>query len=135
MSVYSTQSSITIKRLRNGDSIFLTLELNGKPLYQAVDKQTGAVVPSWTVEANRPVITPKASSTRNNIVSLSSHKWSYNGVDIVFNGSTSGSYILDSSGTFGLDPITGALSVFPAGREKENSERFKADQRFQRQNP
>ena len=112
MSTYSTQSSITIKRLRNGDSIFLTLELNGKPLYQAVDKQTGAVVPSWTVEANRPVITPKASSTRNNNVSLSSHKWSHNGVDINFNGATSGSYVLDSSGTFGLDPITGALKLF-----------------------
>lgn len=112
MSIYSTQGSITIKRLRNGDSIFLTLELNGKPLYQAVDKQTGSVAPDWTTEANRPVITPHASSTRNNTVVLSAHKWMYNGVEIEFNGSSSGDYVLDSSGTFGKNPTTGALKIF-----------------------
>ena len=112
MSIFSTQGSITIKRLRNGDSIFLTLDLNGKPLYQTVDKQNGSVVPSWTVEANRPVITPHASSTRNNSVILSSHKWLYNGVEIEFNGSTSGDYVLDSTGTFGKNPTTGALKIF-----------------------
>lgn len=112
MSVYSTQGSITIKRLRNGDSIFLTLELNGKPLYQAVDKQTGSVVPSWSIEANRPVITPHASSTRNNTVALSAHKWMYNGVEIEFNGASSGDYVLDSSGTFGRNPVNGALKIF-----------------------
>lgn len=111
MSNYSAQGSITIKRLRNGDSIFITLELNGKPLYQAVDDQTGAVIPDWTVEANRPVITPHASTTRGNTVYLSSHTWTYNGVLLVFNGATSGSYIIDSTGKFGLNTRNGALKI------------------------
>lgn len=111
MSNYSAQGSITIKRLRNGDSIFLTLELNGKPLYQAVDDKTGAVIPDWGIEANRPVITPKASTTRGNIVYLSEHTWTYNGVLLAFNGATSGGYITDSTGKFGLNPANGALKI------------------------
>ena len=43
MSQYSTQGSVTIKRLRNGDSLFITLESNGIPLYQGVDTSSGAV--------------------------------------------------------------------------------------------
>ena len=112
MSNYSAQGSITIKRLRNGDSIFLTLELNGKPLYQAIDEQTGGVVPDWTIDANRPVITPRASTTRSNTVSLSEHHWKYNGVDLLFNGTSSGDYVLDSTGKFGLNPTSGALKIF-----------------------
>lgn len=112
MSNYSAQGSITIKRLRNGDSLFLTLELNGKPLYQAYDEQIGSVTPDWTIDANRPIITPKASSTRGNAVSLGSHTWKYNGVDLVFNGVNSGDYVMDSTGKFGLNPTSGALKIF-----------------------
>lgn len=112
MSTYSAQSSITVKRLRTGDSLFLTLELNGKPLYQAVDDQTGSVVPDWSVDANRPVITPKVASTRGNAVSLSFHEWKYNGATLNFNGTTSGSYTLDSTGKFGLNVNNGALKIF-----------------------
>lgn len=112
MSNYSAQSSITVKRLRTGDSIFLSLELNGKPLYQSVDDQTGSVVPDWSVDSNRPVITPKVASTRGNAVSLSFHEWKYNGALLNFNGSTTGSYKMDSTGKFGLNVNNGALKIF-----------------------
>ncbi len=112
MSNYSAQGSITVRRLRNGDSIFLSLELNGKPLYQAVDEQTGVVVPDWSIEANRPVITPRCSTVRGQSVYLSNYAWSYNGVALVFNGATSGSYVMDSTGKFGLNTSNGALKIF-----------------------
>jgi len=112
MSNYSAQGSITIRRLRNGDSIFLSLELNGKPLYQAVDEQTGVVVPDWSIEANRPVITPRCNTVRGQSVYLSNHAWTYNGVALVFNGATSGSYVMDSTGKFGLNTSNGALKIF-----------------------
>ena len=112
MSNYSAQGSITIRRLRNGDSIFLSLELNGKPLYQAVDENTGLAVPDWTIDANRPVITPRVSTVRGQSVYLSNHTWSYNGVALVFNGATSGSYVMDSTGKFGLNTSNGALKIF-----------------------
>ena len=111
MSNYSAQGSITIKRLRNGDSIFLTLELNGKPLYQSWDEQKSSASPDWSVAANQWVLTPKATSTKGNNVTLSQHNWVYNGVALVFNGATSGDYVLDSTGKFGRNPVNGALRV------------------------
>ena len=37
---YSAQNSITIKRLRSNDSLMLTFENNGIPLFQAVDEES-----------------------------------------------------------------------------------------------
>lgn len=111
MSNYSAQGSITIKRLRNGDSLFMSLELNGKPLYQSYDDQTGTVAPDWTVAANQPIITPHVSSTKSGAVTTSLHTWTYNGVQLVFNGATSGGYTTDSTGKFALNPVNGALKI------------------------
>ena len=110
---YSAQAALTVKRMRNGDSIFLTLEGNGKPLFQAVDDQTSpvSVSPDWTQAANQPVVTPHASTTRNLLVSLSNHSWSYNGVQLVFNGATSGDWTTDSTGKFQLNSQTGAIKI------------------------
>ena len=110
---YSAQGSITIKRLRNGDSLFLTLETNGIPLYQGVDPESGAVSPDWTQAANQPVITPHANSVRGNLVTLSNHAWYYNSstVPLNFNGATSGDWTTDSTGKFQLNSITGALKI------------------------
>lgn len=111
MSKYSAQASLTIRRLRNGDTLYLTLELNGKPLFQAVDSQTGGVAPSWSVPANQPVITPKVGTTRDNTVTLSGHTWSYNGNTLNFTGATSDGYTLDSTGKFAMNALTGALKI------------------------
>ncbi len=108
---YSAQGSITIKRLRNGDSLFLSLELNGKPLYQSYDDQTGTVAPDWSQAANQPILTPNVATTRGNTVSLSLHTWTYNGVQLVFNGASSGGYTTDSTGKFALNPVNGALKI------------------------
>ena len=107
----STQGSITIKRLRNGDSLCLTLELNGKPLYQGIDKDTLAVTPDWGSAANQPIITPKATSVRGNPVTLSNFGWAHNGVALVFNGATSGNWQTESTGKFSLDNLSGALKI------------------------
>ena len=92
MSNLSAQGSITVKRLRNGDTFFISLDLNGVPLYQGVDPVTGDVPPDWRVAANQPVITPKVTSARGNIVSLGGHQWSYNGQVLVFTGASSGNW-------------------------------------------
>ena len=89
MSDYSAQGSITIKRLRNGDSLYISFNTNGKPLYQGVDTSTGSVSPDWTVAANQPIITPKVTSVRGNTVVRSSHQWKWNGQTLLFTGATS----------------------------------------------
>lgn len=90
----SAQGSVLIKRLRNGNNLFLTLDnTSKKPLYQAVDPDNGnAIAPDWTVAANRPVIKPTVTSARANTdISVTNPKWYYNGVLLTFNTSgTSG---------------------------------------------
>lgn len=106
---YSAQGSITIKRLRNGDSLYITLESNGIPLYQGVDTSAGTVSPNWTVAANQPVLTPKVTSVRGNTVTRSSHQWKYNGQVLLFTGATSadGNWRTDSTGKFQINLTTG----------------------------
>lgn len=106
---YSAQGSITIKRLRNGDSLYITLESNGIPLYQGVDTSAGTVSPDWTVAANQPVLTPKVTSVRGNTVTRSSHQWRYNGQLLLFTGATSadGNWRTDSTGKFQINLTTG----------------------------
>ena len=111
MNTYSAQNSITVKRLRNGDTFFITLENNGIALFQGVDPTTGNVTPDWTQAANQPIITPKVTSARGNTVSLGSHRWNYNGNDLNFNGAVSGDWRTDSTGKFQLNTTTGALRI------------------------
>jgi hypothetical protein len=108
---YSAQGSITIKRLRNGDTLFLTFDNNGIPLYQGVDPTSGAVSPDWTVPANQPTRIPKVTSTRGASVSLSHHAWAYNGNALVFNGAQDGNYVKDSTGMFEMNTSTGELKI------------------------
>ncbi len=113
MSNYSAQGSITIKRLRNGDTFFISLEItNGIPLFQGVDDKTGAITPDWTVAANQPIITPKVTSARGASVTLGFHQWQYNGINLNFNGATDADgYKLDSTGMFKMNTTTGALRI------------------------
>lgn len=83
---FNAQGSVTIKRLRNGDTLYIMLE--AKPaLFQAVDtaQQSNNVTPDWTVAANQPTITPKCYASRTGITpKLSNHKWIYNGLELQF---------------------------------------------------
>lgn len=110
---YSAQGSITIKRLRNGDTFFISLEIaNGIPLYQGVDDKSGTVSPDWTVAANQPIIVPNVTSARGASVALSFHQWQYNGVTLNFNSTTDADgYRLDSTGVFKMNTTTGALRI------------------------
>lgn len=112
MSTYSAQGSITIKRLRNGDNFFISLEVtNGIPLFQGVDEKTGVPSPDWSVAANQPIITPRVTSARGNNVDLSFHTWKYNGQTLNFNGAESDGWKADSTGKFKINTSTGALRI------------------------
>jgi hypothetical protein len=108
---YSAQGSLTVKRLRNGDTIFITLENNGKPLYQGINPTTGAVTPDWAVAANQPVITPVINTTRGNPVVMTAQVWKYNGVQLNFNGDETEGWKNDSTGKFSIYVSTGALKI------------------------
>lgn len=90
MDNYSVQNSMTVKRLRNGDTFFISLNTGNTPLYQGVDPNTGSVSPAWGTGSGEitPIITPQVTSARGNTVTLSHHSWAYNGVTLTFSGGT-----------------------------------------------
>lgn len=100
---YNVQNSITIKRLRSSDSLILAFGNNGIPLFQAIDDVSGAVAPDWTIPENQPVRMPVITSVRGIPVSVISHRWSYNGTLLNFNGAEVGGWILDSTGKFQIN--------------------------------
>lgn len=106
----NVQNSITIRKLRNGESFFITLETNGIPLFQGLDSATGIVNPDWTVSSNQPIINPNVKSTKGNTVVLSNHKWAYNGTTITFPSFGSG-WLTDKTGRFSMNIDTGAIRI------------------------
>lgn len=119
MTEYSAQGSITVRRLRTGGSLYITLENNGIPLYQGVDPESGLAKPDWTVAKNQPIITPKVVSTRGNKVTLQQHRWSYNGTLLKFN--TGSGWVAETSeGRFMLNVDTGAIKIVKNLASKTN---------------
>ena len=105
------QGSITIRRLRTGDSLFLSFDSNNIDLWQGVDPESGAVAPDWTVAANQPIRTPRVSSARGNAVTLVNHSWKRAGTDINFVKDAGGGWMEDATGTFRMNTTTGALRI------------------------
>lgn len=110
---YSAQGCIPVRRVRNNDSLSISIE-STQPLFQGVDAndENATPFPNWeTDDASRPILTPVVKSAKGNIVSLSDHHWTYGDTLLVFNGSTSGSFQLTSDGKFGMD-ANGRLKIF-----------------------
>ena len=107
----NVQGSITIKRLKTGDSINFLLNTD-KDLFQVVDPTTGSVVPLWTTAANQPTITPKVTSVQGATVALSDFVWKNGGTAIVFGTATNNvATSTTPSGTYKLNTVTGALTI------------------------
>ena len=110
---YSAQGCIPVRRVRNNDSLSISIE-STQPLFQGVDanNDNATPFPNWeTDDSARPILTPVVKSAKGNIVSLSNHQWKYGDTLLVFSGSTSGSFQLTGDGKFGMD-ANGRLKIF-----------------------
>lgn len=110
---YSAQGCIPVRRVRNNDSLSISIE-STQPLFQGVDANNNNATPfpNWeTDDAARPILTPVVKSAKGNIVSLSNHQWKYGDTLLVFSGSTSGTFQLTGDGKFGMD-ANGRLKIF-----------------------
>lgn len=110
---YSAQGCIPVRRVRNNDSLSISIE-STQPLFQGVDANNNNATPfpNWeTDDAARPILTPVVKSAKGNIVSLSNHHWMYGDTLLVFSGSTSGTFQLTGDGKFGMD-ANGRLKIF-----------------------
>lgn len=110
---YSAQGCIPVRRVRNNDSLSISIE-STQLLFQGVDanNDNATPFPNWeTDDAARPILTPVVKSAKGNIVSLSNHHWKYGDTLLVFSGSTSGTFQLTGDGKFGMD-ANGRLKIF-----------------------
>lgn len=107
----SAQGSITIRRLRNGDSLFISFDSNNVDLYQGVDTESGAIFPDWTQVANQPVRTPRVTSSRGYAVTLSLQKWYRAGQEIIFSVDGGDGWWADLTGTFKMNLTSGAIKI------------------------
>lgn len=110
---YSAQGCIPVRRVRNNDSLSISIE-STQPLFQGVDanNDNATPFPNWeTDDTARPILTPNVKSAKGNIVSLSNHQWKYGDTLLVFSGSTSGTFQLTGDGKFGMD-ANGRLKIF-----------------------
>jgi hypothetical protein len=105
----SAQNSLTVRRLRNGDLLYISFDVDGM-LYQGVDPTTGKITPDWGT-TDQPTITPKVASMRGNGVTLKNMAWKYVGTTLSFTGATSGNWVKDSTGKFQMNVSTGALKI------------------------
>lgn len=108
----TAQGTIRISRLRNGDTVTTVLELNGKPLQQIIDANSGEPSPNWQKdESSRPTLTPKCYSSRAAKVSLEFVSWSYNDTVLVWGTLGADGYRTDTTGKFKKEETTGALTI------------------------
>ena len=81
MSQQSAVGSITLKRLRNGDSLQLVINRTGR-LYQIIPSGGGTPTPDYTDASNQPTLTPVITSMRGNSIEVKSVTWKIDGVTI-----------------------------------------------------
>lgn len=109
---FSAQGQITIKRLRTGDNLFISLSTN-KALFQGIDETTSSVVPDWGVVENRPTITPNIYTVRQAAVTLVTNTltWKYNGTALSFGAANEERLATDTTNKFRMNVDTGALTI------------------------
>lgn len=112
MTSFSAQGCVPVRRVRNNDSLSIAIE-SSQPLFQGVDANNDKATPfpDWTVDANRPILTPTVKSAKGNVVSLGDHSWKYGDTVLTFTSTTSGGFYLTSDGKFGMD-TNGRLKIF-----------------------
>lgn len=110
---WSAQGSITIRRIKNGDALYMTFGSNGIPLYQNVDDDGVTIAPDWTKPECQPIVIPQVTAASGASVVITDFIWKYNGVALGFSSTatswtpSTGTY----AGKFLYDPETHAIRV------------------------
>lgn len=115
-------ATAAVRRTLKGDTLSLSLQTNGVPLFQGLNPDTFTVSPKWSESGTHPVITPKVSSARKNNVTLTSHAWAYNGKDLGFSFSETGWETSTVDNRFKLNHADGSLSIVADLASKVNQD-------------
>lgn len=105
--------SITLKRLKKGLNVVLTIETENAALYQGYDPKTGKVSPDFTdASTAKPILTPKAVAGNGATASITNGSWQYNGTLLTVSGTAdSDGFIPCTDSRFAINPSTFQLKI------------------------
>lgn len=115
-------ATAAVRRTLKGDTLSLSLQTNGVPLFQGLNPDTFTVSPKWSESGTHPIITPSVGSARKNNVTLTNHVWAYNGKDLGFSSSGTGWETSTVDGRFKLNHADGSLSIIGDLASKVNQD-------------
>lgn len=109
MAQQSAYGSVTIKRLRTGETIYMSFSVN-KPL--VVFYNESGIITDWNSSANQPTIIPNVTSMTGSLVSTQDFRWTKDGTEIQFNAGSG--TVTSKDGKFKLNTANGALTIIDA---------------------
>ena len=118
----SLSASIPVRRIIDGDTLSLWFTTNGVPLHQGLNPNDFSATPKWTESGDHPEITPHVSSARKNAVSLLTHKWKYDSVEIIFPSGTGWLKSSNFEGKFKMNTATGTLAIIGDLATRDNQD-------------
>lgn len=115
-------ATAAVRRILKGDTLSLSLQTNGVPLFQGLNPDTFTVSPNWSESGTHPIITPSVGSACKNNVTLTNHKWAYNGKNLGFSSSGTGWEASTVDNRFKLNHVNGSLSIIRDLASKVNQD-------------
>lgn len=104
--------SITLKRLKKGVNVVLSIETENAALYQGWNDETSTPAPNFQTPANQPILVPKAVATNGQTASITNGTWYYNNTMLVVTTTaTSEGFYKCSDARFAINPSNYKLRI------------------------
>ncbi len=105
--------SITLKRLKKGVNVILSIETENAALYQGWDEDKEIPVPNFKdAAANQPILVPKAVASNGQTASITNGTWYYNNTMLVVTTTaTSEGFYKCSDARFAINPSNYKLRI------------------------
>lgn len=104
--------SITLKRLKKGVNVVLSIETENAALYQGWNDNTSTPAPNFQTPANQPILVPKAVATNGQTASITNGTWYYNNTMLVVTTTaTSEGFYKCSDARFAINPSNYKLRI------------------------
>ena len=104
--------SITLKRLKKGVNVVLSIETENAALYQGWNDKTSTQAPNFKTPANQPILVPKAVATNGQTASITNGTWYYNNTMLVVTTTaTSEGFYKCSDARFAINPSNYKLRI------------------------
>ena len=104
--------SITLKRLKKGVNVVLSIETENAALYQGWNDKTSTPAPNFQTPANQPILVPKAVATNGQTASITNGTWYYNNTMLVVTTTaTSEGFYKCSDARFSINPSNYKLRI------------------------